>query len=801
MMLVPVILFLAGSLSSAIVGPHARLKSSKNWAKKARFLEVVSSESSPPSSSTAFNPVAAATKPNIFDSLTDDEARLSLTGDSTIEMVDLVQPSETGKRHSFFVQIALPYLDNGGPAPDRFAVARIAFGATEEHTQASIGYHERERQNSQYNADSQNCAKDEDLLAQWNLDVTATATGSDNDDFDVWGETLLPQGLFFKSDITAGIRPIGWVYGDIFYPTTEKFREAWNSPDFVKYKLNLPGSWIGSDRAGDLLPGDNIVPLLAIQPSVTFTRDTGVRLFDIKRKRDRIIYDLGLQEAVAHYAGNDPVQSGTANLDTRYGFGLLPGYDCPAYSHFLNTTFHAVEISTTHRTNVMPDIRSEDTRWLTLHTSKYLALTKKIVFTLRSVSTVGTSIFWNFREWFVNSFVPKVDMDILGTDNTFMKPRIVPAQVKYPWANKTRPTMRLVRERVENEDQAKLFWPQNGADMFLVENSDMLNKYGEPRGYRIAPSRGGAGMRLTIENSSDLIKSQAFATHSLYITKQKDTEVRATRPNNDYDPGKYLLFGSIELRSGNPLAQELFIGFLSGLIPDESLNQTDIVVSACIMYHTQEIYQTLFTSAQSAFIISPRRILLFPANFIFITEFSDNYLLNDASRATGQMVRVDYNSSGVQLVKNFGGEMPSGLANLTAMQPNLFDYAGDVAVRKFGLQHIPVFRNLKSQFLVDLVVLRVTYIPLQGLVLWDYIGLRLHIYYFFNETTRFFSSPLLSCSQSAALGSAFSFQSPTSIYKLICLKAPLLLLKWFLPCRLRKAVNLVAGCAVKCRAH
>jgi hypothetical protein len=74
MMLVPVILFPAGSLSSAVAGPHARLKSSKNWAKKARFLEVVSSECSPPSSSTAFNRVSVVTKPNIFDSLTDDEA-------------------------------------------------------------------------------------------------------------------------------------------------------------------------------------------------------------------------------------------------------------------------------------------------------------------------------------------------------------------------------------------------------------------------------------------------------------------------------------------------------------------------------------------------------------------------------------------------------------------------------------------------------------------------------------------------------------------------------------------------------
>lgn len=39
-----------------------------------------------------------------------------------------------------------------------------------------------------------------------------------------------------------------------------------------------------------------------------------MRLYDIKYKGERIIYELGLQEAIAHYAGNDPHQSGTAYL-------------------------------------------------------------------------------------------------------------------------------------------------------------------------------------------------------------------------------------------------------------------------------------------------------------------------------------------------------------------------------------------------------------------------------------------------------------------------------------------------------
>ena len=49
---------------------------------------------------------------------------------------------------------------------------------------------------------------------------------------------------------------------------------------------------------------------------VTFSRDTGLRLFDIKYRGERIVYELGLEEAIAHYAGADPVQSGTAYLDS-----------------------------------------------------------------------------------------------------------------------------------------------------------------------------------------------------------------------------------------------------------------------------------------------------------------------------------------------------------------------------------------------------------------------------------------------------------------------------------------------------
>lgn len=71
-MLLPAVVVLSCLLSSAVAGPHARLKSPKKWAKKTGLIEILSTPS--PSNATTFSPVAVAPKTNIFISLTDDEA-------------------------------------------------------------------------------------------------------------------------------------------------------------------------------------------------------------------------------------------------------------------------------------------------------------------------------------------------------------------------------------------------------------------------------------------------------------------------------------------------------------------------------------------------------------------------------------------------------------------------------------------------------------------------------------------------------------------------------------------------------
>lgn len=187
----------------------------------------------------------------------------------------------------------------------------------------------------------------------WN----ASALGYDNDTLSIWGidpyyqdegriqrwdtfwgypadvfesMTLLPMGLFFMSDVT-GRDPSkwtveGWYYNGVFYETTKEFRDAYWGREIEKLKGNVEGPWAQTDQQGTIPPLDTTTPPVAVAPGgarfhvdtknqyvewmnwsfyVSFNRDSGMSLFDIRYKGQRIIYELGLQEALAHYAGKN----------------------------------------------------------------------------------------------------------------------------------------------------------------------------------------------------------------------------------------------------------------------------------------------------------------------------------------------------------------------------------------------------------------------------------------------------------------------------------------------------------------
>ncbi|KAK4540507.1 hypothetical protein LTR36_009145 [Oleoguttula mirabilis] len=572
-----------------------------------------------------------------------------------------------------------------------------------------------------------------------------TATGADNDTLDIWGidplwqydgkitrwdtfwnyptddfdaETLLPLGLFFKSDVTgrdsSKWKLEGWLYNDIFYPNTEAFRSAYYSGNFTKLGANVEGDWARTDKTGPVLPMDDASPPQSIAPAgsrysvdqqakyvewmnfsfyISFNRDTGLRLFDIRHKGQRILYELGLEEALAHYAGNDPVQSGTSYLDSYYGFGpyafeLVPGYDCPSYATYMNTSFYVSETTHTHINSVCFFEFDADYPMQRHSQSTYVANTKNVYFTVRSVSTVGNYDYMFSYEFYYDGSIRvevrasgyiqaayyannhdygyhihdslsgsmhdhvlgyKADFDILGTDNTMEMTTNIPVVESYVWSDHPRNTMKLQRSFVESEDDSKILYTGNGRTQYRVVNADKPNKYGEYRGYRILPADG--TIHLTVENSSNLVDAANWAKYDLMVTKQKDTEPRSAHPYNGQDVY-------------NPVIN--FDKFFDG----ESLVQEDLVVWFNLgmhhVPHTGDLPNTVFTTAHSGVQFMPL-----------------NYYGTDISHETVNMVRLNYNDGNVSKVTTFGQQQAVCSVDLAKQDPDLYSYKGDVVIRKF----------------------------------------------------------------------------------------------------------------------
>jgi primary-amine oxidase len=573
-----------------------------------------------------------------------------------------------------------------------------------------------------------------------------TPTGADNDTMDVWGidplwqddgriirwdmfwnypvdefdaETLLPLGLYFKSDVT-GRDPSqwkleGWLYNNIFYETTEEFRTAYWSGAVPKLAANTEGDWARSDPQNPSFPYDSSYPPTAIAPSgsrfsvdseqkyvewmgysffIGFSRDTGMALYDIKYKGERILYELGLQEALAHYAGGDPVQSGTSYLDTYYGFGpyafeLVPGYDCPDYATYLNTTFYVDETTHTHLNSICLFEFTADYPMQRHSTSGYVANTKNTYFSVRSVSTVGNYDYMFTYSFFMDGSISievrasgyiqsayyttgsdfgfqiqealsgsmhdhvlnfKADFDILGTANTVQLMKNVPVSRVFPWSNgKARNTMQLERSFVTNEDSSRFNWAPNSAQQVIVVNKDQKNQWGEYRGYHVLPISG--GLHLTVEDSSNLVNAAHWAEYDIQVTQQHDYEPRSAHPYNSqdvYDP---------------PVN---FAEFFNG----ENLEQEDLVMWLNMgmhhVPHTGDLPNTVFTTAHAGVQFMP-----------------SNYFDMDQSRQTVNMVRIQYSNGSAAEVNTFGQKDDTCELNFVPAEADLWEYKGDVVVRKF----------------------------------------------------------------------------------------------------------------------
>lgn len=424
--------------------------------------------------------------------------------------------------------------------------------------------------------------------------------------------TLLPQGLYAKIDASKEVDQwkVGqWWYNGQIFDDVDHLRRAMNDPtsDFLRTEPNIDGPWTDTEDFDAHPNGRELPPPVSIQPLgprykldkterfvswfgfefyFTSTQATGVGLYDIRFKGQRVMYELNMQEAMAHYAGDDPMAGGQEFLDTFFGMGtnafeLVPGYDCPAYADFIDSELHRVGKTQKLPNNICIFEFSSDAL-LSRHTAQYsVTVSRNTFLTLRFVSTVGnydytidytfyldgaievkvrasgyiygafyaTNPFKNEDEYghrvhdalssslhdHVISF--KADLDIAGTANDMVRMAVEPTVISYPWDQpyiKERNTMHLKEYPVTHE--TGLDWPKNSGEFYLVYSSNQKNAWGERKGYRIVSGTGmGNTPHLTVQNSTSLGDSARWAEKDIWIVRQKDHEPRGADPLNFLD--------------------------------------------------------------------------------------------------------------------------------------------------------------------------------------------------------------------------------------------------------------------------
>jgi primary-amine oxidase len=476
-------------------------------------------------------------------------------------------------------------------------------------------------------------------------------------------DDILSYGIYFKANISGrdpeNYSAMSWFYGNKLYGSTEEFVEAFEKAEFTA--LAKPAiedsTWTNpSYVAGGRDLDDKLSPI-TIEPNgrrwryseeeryftwmdwefyTSWTRDLGLTLFDVKFKGERILYELGLQEAIAEYSGDDPFQMNTVFLDSAYGFGneawgLIPGYDCPYNAEFFNVSWHSFGDNNYQNNSYCAYEMTEDYP-ISRHTSSsYTTVEKNPVFVLRTVGTIGNYDYNFSYKFFIDGTIEvsvraagyiqgsyyqsdevsatfgnkigetlsgsfhdhvlnyKADLDVGGTNNSIASLAFVQKEVEFPWApGKMRNTKQSVKSYIKNEDESRLNWPANGAGALIVESADQTNKWGAKRGYKIIP--GVSTVHRIVDHSDSLVNQAQWANENIAFTKHKDSEPHSSHALNAHD-----IF--------DPTVQ------FDKFFDSENLVGEDVVAWINLGLHhlpnTQDVPITTFHSAQSSFILTP----------------------------------------------------------------------------------------------------------------------------------------------------------------------------------------------------
>ncbi|KAJ3512039.1 hypothetical protein NLJ89_g3755 [Agrocybe chaxingu] len=469
------------------------------------------------------------------------------------------------------------------------------------------------------------------------------------------GSFILPVNFYQYIDV-SGTDPSQWkilktMYHGQVFPTIDSFLEAFHNGTLIRHEdqadPNLDFTWtqrkrIGIDRDLDNLSGPRSVSFSGLRFRVDrerqyvswmgwgmylgFDRDMGLNFWDIRFRGERIIYQLAPQEAIAQYAGNDPMQATTAWLDRHFGMGsmvrnMIPHYDCPQEAIYLPATTYSV-LGNVHVEKAICIFEQDTGKPLTRHygyeEGEFGAI-KSYVLTIRSTTTVGNydylvrhdssymqGGYWNPKQDGYGARIQetsmgnlhdhvinyKVDFDIAGRANSLLRTTTQQEVISHPWLDddwgQEVIQQKITKEYITNEDDALLKHPLNFQGNYALVNQDVKNAWGYPRGYVIHP--GYSPIHNTVVGSKRLLNNANWARYNLAVSRRKETEPSSSTMWNLHLPG-------------NPTVD--FHNFFDG----ENITQQDLVAWINLgMHHLPQAEDSPMTKtniATSSFVLTP----------------------------------------------------------------------------------------------------------------------------------------------------------------------------------------------------
>ncbi|XP_018419989.1 PREDICTED: membrane primary amine oxidase-like isoform X2 [Nanorana parkeri] len=266
--------------------------------------------------------------------------------------------------------------------------------------------------------------------------------------------------------------------------------------------------------------------------------NTGLRLYDIKFRGERIVYELGAQEAISIYGSNAPTGMSTRYMDGHFGIGrstyqLVRGIDCPYFATYVDT--HYLLDSDTAVLNKGSICIFELNSGIPLRRhfsslgSSYYGGLVNTVLVIRTIATLGnydyvfdyvfyqngaieskvhatgyisTSFFMEngvehghrvgphtlgtIHTHFINY---KVDLDVGGLNNSVVALDMEFQDMNIPWNPELKlQQTRLTRKVLETEDQSA-FQLHGPMPRYIQFASKQKNKWDHQRGYKLAVTK------------------------------------------------------------------------------------------------------------------------------------------------------------------------------------------------------------------------------------------------------------------------------------------------------------------------